>query len=440
MWALASRHGKDELRSADGDFAESLSKNRLGNRCFDLHHAAAPNQRTLLTKDNDVTLLDVAEPDFMNEDELHMFADTVTRWLEREAPPERVEKWREQGCVERAFWTKAGEEGFLGISLPAEYGGGGGDFRHDVVLIDQVVRKEIAGFGVALHNGIVAPYVVAHGTEEQKRRWVPELASGRLIGAVAMSEPGVGSDLQRIRSSAVKDGNGYRINGQKTFITNGQLANFIVVAAKTDASQGARGVSLIVVETEHAEGFRRGRNLHKIGNEAQDTSELFFDDVWMPAENLLGIEAGLGFRQLMTELPRERLIIAIQAMAMIEVALEQTVDYVKQRQVFGKSLFDFQNTQFKLAEAKTEATIARTFVNECLREVLAGTLTTAKASMAKYWVTDLQNKIIDDCLQMHGGYGYMSEYRIGRMYKDARVSRIYGGANEIMKVLIARTL
>jgi len=387
-----------------------------------------------------VGVLDVAEPDFMDDDELRMFSDSVARWLEREAPPERVATWREAGRVEREFWSKAGKEGFLGVSLPAEYGGGGGDFRHDVIIIDQVARKEISGFGVSLHNGIVAPYVVAHGSDDQKRRWIPGLSSGELIGAVAMSEPDVGSDLQRIRTTAVRQGNGYVINGQKTFITNGQLANFIVVAAKTDPSQGARGVSLLIVETDKAEGFRRGRKLDKIGNEAQDTSELFFDNVWVPADNLLGPEEGLGFKQLMTELPRERLIIAIQAMVMIEVALEETIEYVKQRKVFGKPLFDFQNTQFKLAEAKTEATIARTFVNECLREVLAGTLTTTKASMAKYWVTDLQNKIVDECLQLHGGYGYMNEYRVGRMYKDARVSRIYGGANEIMKVLIARSL
>jgi len=385
-------------------------------------------------------VLDVAEPDFMASDELHMFSDSVARWLGREAPPERVEKWRAAGGVERSFWSDAGKNGFLGVSVSAEYGGGGGDFRHDVILIDQVVRQDVIGFAVSLHNGIVTPYIVAHGSEEQKRRWLPSLANGDFIGAIAMSEPGVGSDLQRIRTTAKRDGNGYRINGQKTFITNGQLANFIVVAAKTDPAQGARGVSLLVVETDNAEGFRRGRKLSKLGNEAHDTSELFFDDVWVPADNLLGPDEGVGFKQLMTELPRERLIIAIQAMAMIEVALEDTIAYVKQREVFGQSLFGFQNTQFKLAEAKTEATIARTFVNACLGEALAGTLTTTKASMAKYWLTELQNKIVDDCLQMYGGYGYMTEYRIGRMYKDARVSRIYGGTNEVMKVLIARSL
>jgi alkylation response protein AidB-like acyl-CoA dehydrogenase len=385
-------------------------------------------------------LLEVAEPDFMVDEELTMFSDSVNRWLDREAPQERVEKWREQGCVEREFWESAGKAGFLGVSLPAEYGGGGGDFRHDVILVDHVVRKDVVGFGISLHNGIVSPYVAVHGTEEQKQRWIPKLVSGEYISALALSEPDTGSDLQQIRATAVKDGNGYRISGQKTFITNGQLANFIVVAAKTDPSLGARGVSLLVVETDQAEGFRRGRKLHKIGNEAQDTSELFFDDVWVPADNLLGPEEGKGFKQLMAELPRERLIIALQAAATIECALEETIAYVKQRKVFGQPLISLQNTQFKLAECKTEATIARTFVNECLREALAGTLTGTKAAMAKYWLTDLQGKIVDTCLQMFGGYGYMTEYRIARMYKDSRVTRIYGGANEIMKVLIARSL
>lgn len=391
-------------------------------------------------KSSRMSVLEVAEPAFMAEDELVMLRDSFARFLEREAPPERTAKWREQGMVDRDFWTKAGEGGFLGVSLPAEYGGGGGDFRHDVVLIDEVVRREVSGFAISLHNSVVSPYFAAHGTVEQKRRWIPRLSNGDLLAGVAMSEPAVGSDLQRIRTTAVRDGNGYRINGQKTFITNGQLSNLIVVAAKTDPDAGARGVSLLVVETDETEGFRRGRKLSKVGNEAQDTSELFFDDVWVPADHLLGIEEGQGFRQLMTELPKERLVIALQAMAMIEVALEDTIAYVKQREIFGKSLSEFQTTQFKLAECKTEATIARTFVNECLRELLDGKLTTTKAAMAKYWVSELQNTIIDTCLQMYGGYGYMDDYRIGRMFKDARVTRIYGGANEVMRVLIARSL
>jgi acyl-CoA dehydrogenase len=383
---------------------------------------------------------ELAEPGSVLAEELRMFEDSVVRFLDYEAPSERVAAWRRDGQVERSFWTKAGEQGFLGVSVPAEYGGAGGDFRHDVILIDQVARREIAGFAVALHNGVVTPYVVAHGTEEQKRRWLPSLCDGKMVAAVAMSEPDVGSDLRNIRTTARRDGEGYRINGQKTFITNGQLADFIVVAAKTSAHEGAKGISLFVVEPETAEGFRRGRKLEKIGCEAQDTSELFFDDVWVPSANLLGIEEGRGLRQLMAELPRERLVIAVQAQAMLETALEETIAYVKTRKAFGQHIFDFQNTQFKLADAKTEATISRTFLNDCIRQALADTLADTTAAMAKYWITELQGRIIDVCLQLHGAYGYMSEYRIGRMYKDARVSRIYGGANEIMKMLIARSL
>ncbi len=385
-------------------------------------------------------MLEVAEPEFMAEDDLPIFANSVAQFLQREAPPERVQKWRNDGIVERDFWTTAGKQGLLGVSVPEEYGGAGGDFRHDVIVIDQVARRDVSGFAISLHNGVVTPYVVAHGTEEQKYRWLPRLSNGELIAAVAMSEPNVGSDLQRMRTTAHRDGNGYRISGQKTFITNGQLANFIVVAAKTDTEAGGKGISLLVVETDQVEGFRRGRNLDKIGCEAQDTSELFFDDVWVSSENLLGLKEGLGFKQLMAELPRERLIIAIQAQAMIETALSETIDYVKQRKAFGQAIFDFQNTQFKLAEAKTQATISRIFLNDCLKLVLSRALSDTRAAMVKYWITELQNRIVDDCLQLHGAYGYMSEYKIGRMYKDARVSRIYGGANEIMKVVIARSL
>jgi acyl-CoA dehydrogenase len=387
-----------------------------------------------------MSVLNVPSPDFMRDDDVRIFEDSVVRFLDDNAPPDRVARWRENGMVERDFWSLAGRMGMLGVSLPEKYGGAGGDFRHDLVLIEQVVKKDVNGFAVSLHNGIVAPYVLAHGTEEQKSRWLPYLADGTFVAAVAMSEPGAGSDLRRIRTTAIRDGDGYRINGQKTFITNGQLANFIVVAAKTDPAAGGRGISLLVVETETAEGFRRGRKLKKIGNDAQDTSELYFDNVWVAARDLLGAEEGHGFRQLMTELPRERLIIAVQAMASIERALELTIAYVKEREVFGQQLIEFQNTQFKLAECKTQATIAKVFVNHCIGLVLDGQLDTATASMAKYWITDLQNSIIDQCLQLHGGYGYMEEYAIGRMYKDARVSRLYGGTNEIMKVLIARTL
>ena len=374
------------------------------------------------------------------DDELQMFSTAVVRFLEQEAPPARTAAWREQGSVERDFWRKAGEMGLLGVSVPAEYGGGGGDFRHDTILIDQVARREVSGFAVALHNGVVTPYVVTHGTEQQKQRWLPRLCSGELIAAVAMSEPGVGSDLQRIRTVGRREGDGYRISGQKTFITNGQLANFIVVAVKTDPTQGAKGISLLVLEAEEAQGFRRGRKLDKIGCEAQDTSELFFDEVWVPRENLLGGVEGCGFKQLMAELPRERLVIAIQSQAMLEVALEETIAYTKERHAFGRPIFDFQNTQFKLAEARTGATVARAFLDQCIGKVLDGSLSGAEAAMAKYWISELQNRVIDDCLQLHGAYGYTNEFRIGRMYRDARVSRIYGGSNEIMKLLIARSL
>jgi acyl-CoA dehydrogenase len=387
-----------------------------------------------------MSTLDVPKPDFMQDEELAIFENSVIKFFEEHAPPERVDQWREDGQVERAFWTEAGQAGILGVSIPEEYGGGGGDFRHDTILLEQVARMDVAGFGLSLHNCIVTPYVLAHGTEEQKQRWLPRLCNGELVAAVAMSEPGAGSDLQAIRTTALKDGNGYRINGAKTFISSGQNADFIVVVAKTDPSQGARGVSLVVVETEQAEGFRRGRKLDKIGLDAADTSELFFDDVFVPADNLLGMEEGRGFKQLMQELPRERLTIALGSAIRAELAVATTIDYTTNRKVFGQRVIDFQNSQFKLAEMKTQATIARVFVNHCLGLLLKGQLDTTTVSMAKYWITEVENKIIDEGLQLHGGYGYMNEYPIARMYRDARISRIFGGSNEIMKVLIARTL
>jgi acyl-CoA dehydrogenase len=306
--------------------------------------------------------------------------------------------------------------------------------------MEQMGAKGVDGFGLSLHNSIVAPYIFHYGTEEQRRRWLPGLADGTFVGGIAMTEPGAGSDLQGIKSTAILTGNEYVINGSKTFITNGQTANLIIVVAKTDPNQGARGTSLVLVETDGAAGFERGRNLDKLGMEAADTSELFFNDVRVPATNVLGGDEGQGFFQLMGQLPQERLNIAIQGMATIERALELTIDYVKQRKAFGKAIIDFQNTQFVLAECKTEATIARVFVNDCIEKHLKGKLDASTASMAKYWVTDLENKIIDRCLQLYGGFGYMAEYPIARMYRDSRVQRIYGGTNEIMKVLIARTL
>jgi acyl-CoA dehydrogenase len=385
-------------------------------------------------------VLDVPPPAFMQDAELQMFADSANRFFERAAPPERVVRWREAGQVERSFWRETGAAGFLGVMVPQAYGGPGADFRHELVLLDVVARQNLEGFALGLHNVIVTPYILLHGTEEQKLRWLPKLVSGQRVCAIAMSEPGAGSDLQAIRTTARRDGNGYRISGSKTFISNGQIADFIVVVAKTDPALGSRGVSLLVVETDEAQGFRRGKKLDKIGLDAQDTSELFFDDVWVPAENLLGMQEGKGFSQLMAELPRERLLIAIGAVITMEKALETTIEYVKNRKAFGQRLMDFQNTQFKLADAKAKATVAKVFINDCIAKVLDGSLDGNTAAIAKMWTTETEWQIVDDCLQLHGGYGYVNEYPIARTFRDSRIARIYGGSTEIMKVIIARTL
>lgn len=387
-----------------------------------------------------MSVLNIEKPAFMAEEEIVIFEDALGKFFDAHAPESRVAKWREAGVVERAMWTEAGEAGLLCLSTPEQYGGVGGDYRHEVVFMEQLAKKGVDGFGASLHNAIVAPYIFHYGSEEQKKKWLPRMATGELIGAIAMTEPGAGSDLQGVKTTARKDGNHYVISGQKTFITNGQTANLIIVVAKTDPSQGAKGTSLIVVETDEVEGFERGRNLDKLGQDAQDTSELFFNDVRVPTSNLIGQEEGRGFVQLMQQLPQERLNIAVQGIAAIERALELTIAYVKDRKAFGQRIIDFQNTQFVLAECKTEATVARIFVDRLIGLHLEGKLDAATASMAKYWVSDLENKIIDRCLQLFGGYGFMNEYPIARMYKDSRVQRIYGGSNEIMKVLIARTL
>ncbi len=384
--------------------------------------------------------LNVATPSYLADEEFGMFAQSVRQFLDRHAPRAKLDQWRRDGIVERDLWTKAGEAGLLGLSTSADYGGVGGDFRHEVVLIEETTKRGLDAWGVSLHNGIVMPYIESYCSEEQKRKWLPKLSSGEYVAAIAMTEPGAGSDLQGVRTTATRSGNQYTINGSKTFITNGQTANFVVVVTKTDPRQGAKGTSLIVVETDEAEGFERGRNLDKVGLEAADTSELFFNEVRVPTSNLIGGEEGRGFYQLMEKLPQERLIIAVQAIAMIERALEVTIDYVKQRKAFGRTVFDNQTVQFALAECTTKATVARVFVDHCIGQHLEGKLDAATASMAKYWLTDLQGEIVDRCLQLHGGYGYMDEYEIARMYKDARVSRIYGGTNEIMKLLIARTI
>jgi len=377
-------------------------------------------------------------PSWMTED-LDIFRDAVVKFFERECVPHN-DRWIKEKKVDVETWRKAGEAGLLLASTPVEYGGAGGTFAHEAIIIDELGKAGIDGFGIALHNAIVAPYILHYGSEEQRQQWLPRLATGELIAAIAMTEPGTGSDLQSIKTHARRDGNDLVINGSKTFITNGQNANLIIVVCKTDPALGAKGTSLIVVETDKVQGFRRGRNLEKIGMKAQDTSELFFDDVRVPADNLLGGTPGMGFVQLMQQLPQERLIIALQGQAVIERAFDETSKYVKDRKAFGKALLDFQNTQFKLAEVKTQAVIGRVFCDYCTGLLLEGKLDAVTASMAKMWVTDRQCEIVDECLQLFGGYGYMMEYPIARMWGDSRVQKIYGGTNEIMKLLIARSL
>jgi len=387
---------------------------------------------------NPAEVLGLPKPAWAGED-VGMLYDMATRFLSEEIAP-RYDEFEKAEKFDRESWTKAGEAGLLCASMPEEFGGSGGTFAHESAIIEAIGHVGVDGFGISLHNSIVAPYILHYGSEEQKRKWLPRMATGELIGAIAMTEPGAGSDLQGVKTVARKDGNHYRISGSKTFITNGQLANLIIVVTKTDPSAGAKGTSLIMVETDEVEGFERGRNLDKIGLKANDTSELFFNEVRVPTSNLLGHEEGQGFIQLMQQLPQERLQIGTGAVAMIERALAVTIDYVKERKAFGKALIDFQNTQFKLAELKTEATIGRVFYNNCVERHVAGGLDPVTASMAKYWLSDLQGKVVDECLQLHGGYGYMNEYPIARMYRDARVQRIYGGTNEIMKLLISRSL
>jgi acyl-CoA dehydrogenase len=385
-----------------------------------------------------MTAIDLPRPAWMTEDVV-LLEEQARRFMQSEFTP-HLERWNQQGMYERETWTKAGAAGLLCAAMPEQYGGAGGTFAHEAVINRELSLCGFDSFGAPLHSGIVAPYILHYGTEEQKQRWLPRLATGELVGAIAMTEPGTGSDLQGVRTTARRSGNGYVLNGAKTFITNGQHADLIIVVAKTDPTEKAKGVSLMVVETSEAAGFRRGRKLKKLGLDAADTSELFFEDVALPASSLLGSEEGQGFVQLMRELPQERLIVAIHAMAMMERALDLTIAYTKERQAFGRKVIEFQNTQFVLAECKTEATVAKVFLDHCVAQHLEGKLDTATASMAKYWHTDLLGKITDRCLQLFGGYGYMDEYPIARMYKDARVARIFGGANEIMKILIARTL
>jgi acyl-CoA dehydrogenase len=385
-----------------------------------------------------MTPLNLPRPAWMTED-LVLLEDQARRFMLAEFVP-NLDKWHDEHMYPREVWTKAGQAGLLCAAMPEEYGGAGGTFAHEAVINREYSLAGFDTFGAPLHSGIVAPYILHYGTEEQKKRWLPKLATGELIGAIAMSEPGTGSDLQGVRTTALKKGNRYVLNGSKTFITNGQHANLIVVVAKTDPKERAKGISLMVVETDDAQGFRRGRKLKKLGMDSADTSELFFEDVSLPTENLLGTEEGQGFAQLMNELPQERLIVALHAVAMMERALALTIEYAKQRQAFGKKIIEFQNTQFELADCKTEATIAKVFIDHCIGQHVAGQLDTVTASMAKSWATDLLGKVVDRCLQLFGGYGYMDEYPISRLYRDARVMRIYAGTNEIMKLVISRSL
>ncbi|MFZ1107956.1 MAG: acyl-CoA dehydrogenase family protein [Rhodomicrobium sp.] len=376
-------------------------------------------------------------PRTLFSEEHEMYRDQVRRFVEREIVPHHA-KWEKEQCVPRSVWLAAGEAGLLCPAIPDEHGGAGGDRLHSAVVMEELARAGASGPGFSLHSDIVAPYILAYGTDEQKKRYLPAMAKGEIISAIAMSEPGAGSDLQGVRTTAIARGNGYLLNGSKTFITNGQNADVVIVVAKTDPSLGAKGITLFLVDAA-LPGFSKGRNLEKLGLHAQDTSELFFQDVALPGDARLGAE-GQGFVLLMKELGWERLQIAIYGIAAAEAALQWTVDYARGRRVFGQTVFDFQTTKHKLAELKTEIQIGRVFVDRCIQQMMEGALDPSDAAMAKYWITDLQCKVMDQCLQIHGGYGYMMEYPIARAYADARVQRIYGGTNEIMKELIARTL
>ena len=388
------------------------------------------------------------------DEDLESYRDSAVRFIESELQP-GDEEARKRGHVGHAVWRRAGELGFLCTDIPEQYGGAGGDFRHGAVFYEEMARRGLTGMSTSVH-AIVSRYFLNHGTEDQKRRFLPRLARGEIVGAIAMTEPGAGSDLQGVRTRADKrsgpNGEHYVINGSKTFITNGYLAGVVLVVCKTDVSQGARGTSILIVDTGRdtsgrdwghdgpTPGFRVGRVLDKLGLKAQDTSELFFDDVQVPAENLLGGREGQGFFQLMGDLPYERMIIGVTAMACLEGAFEATLAYTRERQAFGQPIAEFQNTKFKLAELASLVRIARVFIDDCIDKRVQGTLDTETAAMAKWWITDTQQKVLDECVQLHGGYGYMNEYLVCRLFADSRVQRIYGGTNEIMKELISRSL
>jgi len=376
---------------------------------------------------------------WMNE-ELDSVRDLARTFFAREVTP-HLERFVKQGFPDAAVYRQAGALGLLCMSIPEKYGGGGGSFLHEAVLMEEQARAFDTSVQLGVHSVIVAHYLLAYGTEEQKLRWLPKLASGEWVGAIAMTEPGTGSDLQAITTRAVRDGDDYLINGTKTFISSGHNCGLLIIVAKTEATSGAAGISLVVAEVaDNPLGFARGRILDKIGQKGQDTTELFFDDLRVPSSNLLGPVEGEGFRQLMSQLPQERLSCAVSGIAVAETAIQATIEYTKTREAFGRPLFAMQNTRFELAECSTIARVARSFVDDCIQQHVRGELDVPTAAMAKYWITDQQCAIVDRCLQLFGGYGYMAEYPIARMWVDSRVQRIYAGANEIMKELIARSL
>ncbi|MEO0551385.1 MAG: acyl-CoA dehydrogenase family protein [Pseudomonadota bacterium] len=382
-------------------------------------------------------MYDQRTPSWMTP-EHEMFADMVRKFFAAELVP-NIPKWNKQGVVDRAFWDKAAEIGLLAATIPEAYGGAGGTYSFDAIIGYEQARIGDTGWGFGI-NTIIAHYISRYGTEAQKLRWLPRMASGELIPAIAMTEPGTGSDLQAVTTYADRHADTYCINGTKTFITNGQTANLICIIAKTDRDAGSKGISLIFAETDGLKGFSRGRNLEKLGMKANDTSELFFEDMHVPLENCLGGEEGKGFAQMMTDLPWERLYLGIGALGQMDFVLKETIAYTRQRKAFGQRVADFQNTRFKLAEVKTKIEVTRVFINDCIAQQDVGELTATTASMAKLWSTDLQNDVVDECLQFFGGNGFMMEYPIARAYADARVQKIYGGTNEIMKELIARAL
>ncbi len=370
-------------------------------------------------------------------EEHDMLRESARRFMEKEVAPNHA-RWEEQGYVDRSLWAQAGAAGFLCTSMPEEYGGAGADIRFSVVLMEEQFRIGATGPGFGLHSEIVAPYLLHHGSDYLKSKYLPAMASGECITAIAMTEPGTGSDLQGVKTSAVRDGDCYVLNGSKTFITNGWNCDMVIVVAKTDPAAGSKGMSLLAVDTSMA-GFTKGKRLHKMGMSAQDTSELFFDNVRVPVKNLIGDE-GRGFAYLMQELPWERLQIALTAVAAAQAALEWTLEYTRERRAFGKAIADFQTVAHKLAEIKTEIEVGQVFIDRCIALKLEDKLDAATASMAKYWASEMQFKALDQCVQLFGGYGYMHEYPIARAWADARVQRIYGGTNEIMKELISRHL